>query len=171
LQRPFSIGVLTGNCGWGDKRCVEFLKMEIYFFNLVKFIFTNMEIKALIKFWCDSAAHDIEAMDSLFAAGNYDWSLFIGHLVVEKILKSRWILDNNAYFPPKTHSLDKLARGTKLNFSEQDLMWLVQANDFNLEARYPDFKMEFYKRATKEFAEKNIFKVKEIYKCIQKTLP
>lgn len=109
-------------------------------------------------------------MDNLFAAGNYDWSLFIGHLVVEKILKARWIFDNRSIMPPKTHNLDKLARETKFNFNDKDLLWLVQANDFNLEVRYPDYKMEFYKRATKEFADKNISEVKEIYKCILNSL-
>jgi len=129
-----------------------------------------MDQHELVEFWRKSADHGVNAMDNLFSAGNYDWALFIGHLIVEKILKARWILDNTGGIPPKTHNLDKLARETRYPFSEEQLTWLVQASDFNLETRYPDYKMEFYKRATKDFAELHVAKVKELFECVQKTL-
>ncbi len=131
-----------------------------------------MNKKAQIEYWITSAQHDIEAMENLFSSGNYDWSLFVGHLVLEKILKARWLFDNKneEAIPPRTHLLDKLAKETAVQFDEKTLIWLVQANDFNLETRYPDYKMEFYKKATGQFAEENMRKIKDVYKCILKTM-
>jgi hypothetical protein len=40
-----------------------------------------MKIEEHIKYWVESADHDLDSAESLFAAGKYDWSLFIGHLV------------------------------------------------------------------------------------------
>ena len=129
-----------------------------------------MKKKEIAEYWRNSALHDMNVMDNLFKAKNYDWSLFFVHLIIEKILKAKWILDNHADIPPKTHNLEKLARETKLNLSEEVLAWLIQANDFNIETRYPDYKLDFYKRVTKPFAAKNIAKAKEIFKCIQKAM-
>lgn len=41
-----------------------------------------------INYWLESAEHDLETSDTLFQADKYDWSLFIGHLVLEKLLKA-----------------------------------------------------------------------------------
>jgi HEPN domain-containing protein len=129
-----------------------------------------MNQKELIDYWCTSAAHDLNAMDNLFSTGNYDWALFIAHIVIEKVLKARWVFDHGSAVPPKTHGLDKLARETMHPFLPEQLAWIVQANDFNIEARYPDYKMQFYRRATKEFATENIKKARDIYQCILNTL-
>jgi len=34
-----------------------------------------------IKYWLESADHDLETAESLFQAEKYDWCLFIGHLL------------------------------------------------------------------------------------------
>ncbi|MBI5472202.1 MAG: HEPN domain-containing protein, partial [Ignavibacteriae bacterium] len=43
-------------------------------------------------------------------------------------------------------------------------------NDFNIEGRYPDFKYVFYKKATKEFAEKYLTRMKEFYECTRRLI-
>lgn len=129
-----------------------------------------MEKKEVVKFWINSALQDISAMENLFQSGNFGWALFIGHLIIEKVLKARWIHDNSSEVPPKTHNLEKLVRETELELKDDDLAWLVQANDFNLETRYPDYRMEFSKRATREFSLENIQKIKELFACIHGTM-
>ena len=47
--------------------------------------------------------------------------------------------------PPKIHNLVKLADLSKIDFSEEDKLFLMEVNEFNLEARYPDYKQLFYK--------------------------
>ena len=46
-------------------------------------------------------------------------------------------------------------------------MILDKINDFNIEVRYPEYKNEFYKLCTKEFAKENVNKIKELYRWIK----
>ncbi|MGA2090806.1 MAG: HEPN domain-containing protein [Endomicrobiales bacterium] len=51
-------------------------------------------------YWLQSARHDWDAAQSLLKSGKYDWSLFLGHLVIEKSLKAYWVRDNKGDAPP-----------------------------------------------------------------------
>jgi HEPN domain-containing protein len=113
-----------------------------------------MKHKAHIQYWLDSAAHDWETAIHLFSAGKYDWCLFIGHLVLEKILKAIFVQDNDNQLPPKTHNLVKLAENTHISLTEDQKFLLDEINDFNLEVRYPQFRNEFYKKCTQPFTER-----------------
>jgi len=42
----------------------------------------------IVQYWLESADRDCEVMESLLANGHYSWSLFLAHLVVEKLLKA-----------------------------------------------------------------------------------
>ncbi|MCF6187875.1 MAG: HEPN domain-containing protein [Desulfobulbaceae bacterium] len=112
-----------------------------------------MKLEEHIQYWLDSADHDWDTAASLFSTGRYDWCLFIGHLVLEKILKAHFVKDNNNQLPRRTHNLIKLAEHTKINLTEEQKILLDEINDFNLEVRYPQFKNEFYKKCTKDFSE------------------
>jgi HEPN domain-containing protein len=92
--------------------------------------------------------------------------LFIGHLSLEKILKALWVKNNQSDIPPRTHNLKKIAEESKYALSEDESILLLEINDFNLEARYPDYKFDFHNKCTKEFAEGYLGKIKELYKCI-----
>lgn len=120
-----------------------------------------MNIKEHIEYWNDSADNDLSAAKSLFDSGKYDWCLFIGHLVLEKRLKSLFVMNNDNKIPPKTHNLNKLARLSKINLSEDQTIFLDEVNDFNLEVRYPEYKKEFYKLCSKPFTEKYFSKIKD----------
>jgi HEPN domain-containing protein len=119
-----------------------------------------------IKYWKKTSEDDLSSMESNFQSGKYDWSLFIGHLSLEKIFKALWIKNNPEDFPPKTHNLRKLAGEAKYQLSEDEETLLLEINDFNLEIRYPDYKFDFHKKCTKEFAEGYLKKIKELHKCI-----
>jgi len=43
----------------------------------------------LIKLWLKSADDDFKVLQNLFKLGHYTWALFVGHLVIEKLLKIR----------------------------------------------------------------------------------
>lgn len=96
-----------------------------------------MEIKEHIGYWLDSANHDWDTVQSLFVAAKYDWSLFIGHLVLEKILKALYVQANHSQLPPKTHNLVKPARLSNLNLSMEQEILLDEINDFNLASKIP----------------------------------
>ena len=124
-----------------------------------------MNQKEHIKYWLNSADHDLDTAETLFVTKKYDWCLFICHLVLEKLLKSYFVKNNDNKIPPKTHNLVRLSELAKLQLSEEDLLFLDEVNDFNLAVRYPEYKNEFYKICSEEFAGKYYNKIKEFYKC------
>ena len=121
-----------------------------------------MTIAEHIRYWLDSAEHDWETAENLFTAKKYDWSLFIGHLVLEKILKAVFVQENNNKLPPKTHNLLRLAEQSRIELSEEQEMLLDRVSEFNIETRYPQYKNEFYKKCTSELAEEYFGKIKEM---------
>ncbi|HPB84074.1 MAG TPA: HEPN domain-containing protein, partial [Spirochaetota bacterium] len=46
-----------------------------------------MEREKLIEYWLNSSDRDYITMENLFKSTDYHWSLFIGHLVIEKLFK------------------------------------------------------------------------------------
>ncbi len=118
-----------------------------------------MKIDEHINYRLNSADHDIDAADSLFLAGKYDWCLFSGHLVLEKGLKAFYVKVNENRMPPNTHNLVKLAEKTTFPLNAELKLFLDEVNDFNLEVRYPEYKHEFYKTCTKKFAEEYLSKI------------
>ena len=126
-----------------------------------------MDMEKHIKYWIDSADNDLSASISLYNSGKYDWCLFIGHLVLEKLLKALFVLNNQNQMPPKTHNLNKLAVLSKIELSQEQILFLDEVNDFNLEVRYPEYKREFYKICSKEFTEKYFIKIQEFAKWLK----
>lgn len=124
-----------------------------------------MDKKQRIEYWLNSAAHDFDTAETLFQNKKYDWCLFIGHLVIEKVLKAFYVRDNDES-PPKMHNLIRLAEKTTLPLSDEQKQFLIKINDFNIEVRYPDQKYSFYKICTTEFTEEYFTKIKEIYKWL-----
>lgn len=116
-----------------------------------------------IQYWLTSAQHDLESADSIFTTGKYDWCLFVGNLALEKMLKALFVAKNNNALPPKIHNLVRLAELSGLTLTTEQKFTLDKINDFNLQTRYPDYKLEFYKQADKSFATEYLNKIKEFY--------
>ena len=114
----------------------------------------------IMKYWIDSSEVDFKAMESLFQHGHYVWALFIGHLVIEKLLKA-YLVKNIDISTPPIHDLTKIAEKANLPLSEIQKDFLDEVTTFNIKARYPDYKNRFYRKATKEFTEIYIVKIKE----------
>mgnify|MGYP001573493690 FL=1 len=121
-----------------------------------------MDIKEHIEYWLKSAAYDMETADTLFQNRKYDWCLFIGHLVIEKVLKAFYV-QSKKEIPPKIHNLVRLAENTGISFTDEQLALLADINDFNIETRYPDLKFKFYQTCTMEFTEEHFLKIKRLY--------
>ena len=126
-----------------------------------------MTIDEHIKYWLDSADHDLDVAENLFESGKYDWCLFIGHLVLEKALKALFVFKNDNTMPPKIHNLVKLARLSKMHFSEEQEIFLGDVNDFYLEVMYPDYKQGFYKKCKLSFTEKYFSEIKKHYEWLK----
>ena len=129
-----------------------------------------MNREKLVKYWIEASELDFRAMNNLFASSDFVWSLFLGHLVVEKLLKAIIVYQTEKSIP-KIHDLIKLAKLTKLDLNDdiKDLFDIITS--FNIEARYPDYKKEFYKKCDKKFAEKYIHEITRIRSWLMNHLP
>lgn len=47
-----------------------------------------MEKEELVQYWLDSAESDLAVCETPYGNRHYDWCLFVGHLVLEKVLKA-----------------------------------------------------------------------------------
>ena len=45
-----------------------------------------MTKEEIIEYWITSSDKDFAAMEHLFKSQDYSWSLFIGHLVIKKLI-------------------------------------------------------------------------------------
>ncbi len=129
-----------------------------------------MTKEAHIDYWKNTADDDWEAVNSLYEAGKYLQSLFFAHLVLEKYCKAHWVKDNSDNFPPKTHNLVRLIDATDLVLEEEDLQFLEEFNDFQLEGRYPDYLFNIQRRCNQSYTNTLLEKVKTIKICLQETL-
>jgi len=112
----------------------------------------KLNINEIVKHWKESADKDYQTMLNLFASGDYHWALFIGHLVVEKLLKALYVKRKDTH-AMAGHDLLRLASKIDLVLTEEQEDWLDRLTTFNINARYDSYKQEFCKLCTKEFAE------------------
>ena len=122
-----------------------------------------MDKKDHVLYWRKSAWHDLDSATAMLDAGRFDWCLFVGHLSLEKLLKAIFVDRHDNELPPRNHNLVRLAESSGIGLSEQQKFLLDKITDFNIQARYPDYKLEFYKRCTKEYACRHFDIVKEFY--------
>jgi len=115
----------------------------------------------LIDFWIAGADDDYDTMIAMFDTKRYSWALFVGHLMIEKLLKAYFVKINENY-PPFTHNLLKLARDTNLPLTDELKLQLTTITAFNLNSRYDDYKRSFQKKCTPDFTNEWIEKIKEL---------
>jgi len=115
----------------------------------------------LIKYWIDGSDDDFETMTAMFESKRYSWSLFIGHLMFEKLLKAYYVKIKSDY-PPFIHNLLRLAEKADLELSDDQREQLVTITAFNINARYDDYKMSFKNQCTLEFTIEWINKLKKM---------
>lgn len=121
------------------------------------------DIEKIVKYWRITAEHDFETMNVLFEVKRYPESLFFGHIVLEKILKGLTVEETKEE-APYIHNLTRLSELANCDLSkdERDLSDVV--NKFNIRARYPEYKMQFYKQCNREFTKNYTDKIGSLYK-------
>lgn len=114
----------------------------------------------LIRYWLESADDDYETMEAMYRSKRYSWTLFVGHLMIEKLLKAYYVKVNEG-FPPFIHNLLRLAEKGEIELSEENKMFFITVTAFNINARYDDYKMSFQKKCTPEYTDTWVDKLKE----------
>lgn len=117
----------------------------------------------LMNFWIESSDEDYNVINVLYNNKKNSYCLFFGHLVIEKLLKALYAKKNKgAPYAPKSHDLLYLAEKIELELTEnqEDLLDLI--TKFNMNARYDDYKKEFYEKCTEEYTAQQIKNVEEV---------
>lgn len=110
------------------------------------------DIEKIIKYWVETAEKDYVTMQNLIQSKDYSWALFIGHLVLEKLLKAHYVKKNKRHVI-LSHDLLRIASETYLDLDVEKEEWFDEISTFNINARYDNYKQDFYKLCTKEFVE------------------
>ncbi len=129
----------------------------------------NIDVEKIVRHWIDTSDEDYLTMLNLFASKSYGWSLFIGHISIEKLLKACYVRNNNEH-APFIHNLYRLAELSGLKLTEEYADWLDKITSFNINARYDDYKREFYTLCTPEFTKEWIDKISTIRTWIKQML-
>ncbi|MGM0608958.1 MAG: HEPN domain-containing protein [Candidatus Muiribacteriota bacterium] len=118
-----------------------------------------------IKYWINSSDKNFESMLKIFESGEYMWSIFIGHLSIEKLLKALYVKKAGVEVP-RIHDLYKLANKMELEMTEntKDILQLITT--FNIEARYDFQKERLYKKCNKSYCKKMIKEIEGIRKWL-----
>ncbi len=121
----------------------------------------------LMNYWFDSAYADLDTMKVLFENEKNTWCLFLGHLVIEKMLKGLYA-KNNPQNPiaPKVHNLIFLSQKAKLDVPKELREKIQVINTFNISARYDDYKNSFAEKCTNEYTFEQVKNVEEVQKWL-----
>ena len=117
----------------------------------------------LMNYWIESSDEDYDTMMYMKAGKKNTWCLFMGHLVIEKLLKALYAKNNkNAPYAPKSHDLLHLAEKTDLKLTNRQEDLLDTITRFNMNARYDDYKKEFYLKCTDEYTSQQLKNIEEV---------
>ena len=157
---------MTGEQGNTFAVCMQ-QKAKISFVSLLAMSENKkIDVEKIVKHWIDSAEKDFQTMLHLHKSGDNHWALFLGHVVIEKLLKAQ-VVKKTAAHAPYIHDLLRLAKLAGLNLTEEQSDWLDTITTFNLNTRYDSYKQEFYKKCTTEFTNSWIQRTTELRKWIK----
>ena len=125
----------------------------------------------LMDYWIKSSDKDFEVMLDLKEKNRNTYVLFFGHLLIEKLLKAYYAkINKNAPYAPRTHELAYLANKMNMKLTEKQEDMLETISDFNMEARYGDYKYTFEIKCTDEYTDIWIKNIKELRKWLKELL-
>ena len=84
---------------------------------------SNIDIDKIVKHWIDTSDEDFLTMLSLYDSKSYGWSLFLGHISVEKLLKAYYVQKHRKH-APLLHNLYRLAELNEFELTDEYSDWL-----------------------------------------------
>lgn len=125
----------------------------------------------LMEYWLNSSDEDYNVMQYLYKGKKNSYCLFFGHLVIEKLLKGLYAKNNKENpYTIKSHNLLALAEKCGLELSDEQIGKLQIITQFNISARYDDYKETFNKKCTDEYTKKQVKNIEEVRTWLKKLL-
>lgn len=130
-----------------------------------------MDNTNLMEYWLNSSEEDYNVMKYLYTGKKNSYCLFFGHLVIEKLLKGLYAKKNVANpYTIKSHNLLALAEKCNLELTDEQVEKLQIITQFNISARYDDYKETFNQKCTDEYTSKQINNIEEVRRWLKKLL-
>lgn len=129
----------------------------------------KIDIEKIIRHWVETSDNDFKTMRHLNDSKDFHWSLFVGHIVIERLLKAGVVKQTNSH-APFTHDLRRLAKLTQFDFKDEHIIWFDTITTFNLSTRYDSYKQAFYKKCTSSFTAEWISNIRELREWIKTKL-
>jgi len=125
----------------------------------------------IVSYWIETSDSDYDTMIHLFEAKDYHWSLFVGHLVIEKLIKAVYAKVSEEYQQvPFSHDLLYLSEKAGFELTDELKKKLAVITSFNIQARYPDYKKAFYYKCTRDYCIDRLKDIEEVRQWL-KELP
>jgi len=126
--------------------------------------------KDIILKWLENSEKNVAVASDMYRLGHYNWCLFMWHLAIEKILKAYLAKQDKEI--PYIHDLGKLSDLAGIDFGKIGITKdeLSEITGYNLEARYEDYKYDFYKKTTKEYTDIWIPRCESVYKFVKESI-
>ena len=122
----------------------------------------------LMNYWFKSSDEDFETMKVLLENKKNTWCLFLGHLVIEKLLKGLYAKNNTeSPIAPKIHNLILLSQKANLEVPTEIREKIQVINTFNISARYDDFKKTFAEKCTNNYTGEQVKNIEEVRKWLK----
>ena len=125
----------------------------------------------LMKYWINSSEDDYDTMQAMIKSKKNVWTLFLGHLVIEKLLKGLYAKRNEKDpHAIKSHNLLLLAEKCDLDLTDKQVEKLQTITQFNISARYDDYKESFKQKCTDEYTLKQVKNIEEVREWLKELL-
>ena len=125
----------------------------------------GMTVKQHVDYWLKGSAENMTDMRINMKNKRRVMALFCGHLAIEKMLKAICAAKNIPIL--KEHKLLKLANQAGIGLLTSQKVELGIISDFNIAARYDDFKFRFNKQCTPQYAALWASKITAWYKYLK----
>jgi HEPN domain-containing protein len=126
----------------------------------------EFDVEKTVTYWMDGAAYDLGVAEAMLLAEKYPYALFMGHLALEKLLKSLVVKKTRAH-APITHSLPLLVEKAGIAVPEQILIKLREFMEYHIDARYPRSGNALYTRYTGIFTKEKLKEIQEVYQWLK----
>ena len=83
----------------------------------------NIDVEKVILHWKETSLEDFNTMIDLYNSKTYHWSLFMGHISTEKLLKAYYVKVKKKHAPP-IHNLYRLAEISDIEITNEYADWL-----------------------------------------------
>ena len=122
----------------------------------------------LMEYWFKSADEDYDTMLYMKAGKKNTWCLFMGHLVIEKLLKGLYAKNNpDDPIAPKIHNLILLSQKANLEVPSEIREKIQTINTFNISARYDDYKKSFDAKCTDDYTSEQVKNIEEVQRWLK----